>query len=77
MPKRSTNSGKQQQSSASGSKCLLRTVPFEILKKRCSLKNHGANEEVEGMFDMGSETMDLPLEEKMKFEQGDQGNSFG
>ena len=29
------------------------------------------------MFDMGAETMALPLEEKMKFEQGDSGYSFG
>ncbi|EJD06826.1 Clavaminate synthase-like protein [Fomitiporia mediterranea MF3/22] len=41
------------------------------------LKNHGADKEVEGMFDMGAETMDLPVEEKMKFEQGDEGKSFG
>ena len=42
-----------------------------------SLKNHGADEEVNGMFDMGAETMALPLSEKMKFEQGDEGGSFG
>ena len=29
------------------------------------------------MFAMGSETMDLPFEEKLKFEQGDDGMSFG
>ena len=29
------------------------------------------------MFDMGAETMDLPFREKMKFEQGDDGFSFG
>ena len=29
------------------------------------------------MFDMGAETMALPLEEKLKFEQGDGGQSFG
>ena len=29
------------------------------------------------MFDMGAETLDLPLEEKMKYEQGDSGYSFG
>ncbi len=29
------------------------------------------------MFDMGRETMALPLEEKMRFEQGDEGFSFG
>lgn len=42
-----------------------------------SLKNHGADEEVSSMFDMGEETMNLPLEEKMKFEQGDSGMSAG
>ena len=42
-----------------------------------SLKNHGADLEVEGMFEMGAETMNLLLEEKMKFEQGDDGQSFG
>ncbi|OSX60667.1 hypothetical protein POSPLADRAFT_1148133 [Postia placenta MAD-698-R-SB12] len=41
------------------------------------LKNHGADEEVKAMFDMGAETMALPLDEKMKFEQGDEGMSFG
>lgn len=29
------------------------------------------------MFKMGEDVMRLPLEEKMKFEQGDDGNSFG
>lgn len=29
------------------------------------------------MFEMGAETMKLPLDEKMKFEQGDEGMSFG
>ena len=29
------------------------------------------------MFEMGAHTMALPLEEKMKFEQGDGGTSFG
>ncbi|KAG2035688.1 hypothetical protein BDR03DRAFT_922665 [Suillus americanus] len=41
------------------------------------LKNHGADQEVSDMFDMGAETMALPLEERMKFEQGDSGRSFG
>ncbi|KAI0333383.1 Clavaminate synthase-like protein [Cubamyces sp. BRFM 1775] len=41
------------------------------------LKNHGADEEVNKMFDMGAETMALPFDEKMKFEQGDGGISFG
>jgi hypothetical protein len=29
------------------------------------------------MFDIGAETLALPFEEKMKFEQGDNGDSFG
>jgi len=41
------------------------------------LKNHGTDKEVSEMFDMGAETMALPLEERMKFEQGDEGQSFG
>jgi len=41
------------------------------------LKNHGADAEVEQMFNMGEETMALPLSEKMEFEQGDTGLSFG
>jgi len=41
------------------------------------LKNHGADKEVQAMFEMGSETMKLPMEEKMKFEQGDGGRSCG
>jgi isopenicillin N synthase-like dioxygenase len=42
-----------------------------------SFKNHGADESVDGMFEMGSEIMALPMEEKMEFEQGDDGVSFG
>lgn len=42
-----------------------------------SLKNHGADAEVREMFNMGAEVMELPLNEKMKFEQGDGGMSFG
>jgi len=41
------------------------------------LKNHGADDLVDGMFELGAETMALPMEEKMKFEQGDDGMSFG
>lgn len=41
------------------------------------LKNHGADELVEDMFAMGAETMALPMEEKMKYEQGDGGLSCG
>ena len=41
---------------------------------RRSLKNHGV-EEIDDMFEMGSETMALPLEEKHKFDE--QGASFG
>ena len=41
------------------------------------MKNHGVDCEVNDMFDMGAETLDLPLEEKMRYEQGDNGDSFG
>jgi len=41
------------------------------------LKNHGAEQEVSDMFAMGAETMALPFEEKLRFEQGDEGRSFG
>ncbi|KAI1781594.1 Clavaminate synthase-like protein [Ganoderma leucocontextum] len=41
------------------------------------LKNHGADEDANEMFEMGAETMRLPLDEKMKYEQGDAGISFG
>ncbi|KAI6008604.1 hypothetical protein EDC04DRAFT_2775695, partial [Pisolithus marmoratus] len=39
----------------------------------CSLKDHGAVKEVQAMFDLGAETFALPLEEKLKYEQGDPG----
>ncbi|KAH8094719.1 Clavaminate synthase-like protein [Cristinia sonorae] len=41
------------------------------------LKNHGTEEEARGLFDVFSDTLDLPLSEKMVYEQGDSGNSFG
>jgi len=41
------------------------------------LKNHGSEELVENMFAMGEETMKLPMDVKLKFEQGDDGRSFG
>ncbi|KAG6332155.1 hypothetical protein ID866_6936 [Astraeus odoratus] len=41
------------------------------------LKNHGAEQEVKAMFDLGVEVFALPLEEKLKFEQGDGGRSCG
>ncbi|KZT27609.1 Clavaminate synthase-like protein [Neolentinus lepideus HHB14362 ss-1] len=41
------------------------------------LKNHGTDAEVNRMFDVGAETARLPLEEKMQYEQGDTGASFG
>ncbi|KAF9482462.1 Clavaminate synthase-like protein [Pholiota conissans] len=41
------------------------------------LKNHGTDDLVNAMFELGTEVMALPLEERMKFEQGDEGMSFG
>ncbi|KAF8989891.1 Clavaminate synthase-like protein [Cyathus striatus] len=40
------------------------------------MKNYRVDEEVNKMFKVGAEMMALPLKEKMKFEQGDQGKSF-
>lgn len=41
-----------------------------------SLSNHGIDE-VDDMFDVYADALDLPLEEKMQYEQGDSGNSYG
>ncbi|KAJ3561262.1 hypothetical protein NP233_g10301 [Leucocoprinus birnbaumii] len=41
------------------------------------LKNHGVEIEVKEMFDLGVETMALPFDEKMKYDQGNDGNSAG
>ncbi|KAI6008603.1 hypothetical protein EDC04DRAFT_2964511 [Pisolithus marmoratus] len=40
------------------------------------LKNHGAEQEVEAMFDLGMKAFALPLEEKLKYEQGDSSRLF-
>jgi hypothetical protein len=42
-----------------------------------SLKNHEAEDFVEPMFEMGRDTLALPFEEKMKYWQGNKGDSFG
>ncbi|KAL0952402.1 hypothetical protein HGRIS_006678 [Hohenbuehelia grisea] len=41
------------------------------------MKNHGADDLIEPMFEMGRETMALPLEDKMNYWQGNSGGSFG
>ncbi|KAI6157099.1 hypothetical protein BKA82DRAFT_994495 [Pisolithus tinctorius] len=41
------------------------------------LKNHGAEHEVKAMFDLGAEMFALPWEDKILYEQGDSGRSFG
>ncbi|EGN93564.1 hypothetical protein SERLA73DRAFT_78448 [Serpula lacrymans var. lacrymans S7.3] len=41
------------------------------------LGNHGADTQVTSMFEMGAETMALSMTEKLQFEQGDDGQSFG
>ncbi|CAK5275904.1 unnamed protein product [Mycena citricolor] len=41
------------------------------------LKNHGTTPLVESMFAMARTTLALPMSEKLDFEQGDAGNSFG
>ena len=55
--------------------CRLFSSDVEV--SSFSLKNHGVEAEADRMFEMGAETMRLPLEEKMKYEQGDEGISFG
>lgn len=42
-----------------------------------SLKNHNLDDEVIKMFDVGAETMNLPLEEKKKYDHSANGQSFG
>lgn len=42
-----------------------------------SLKNHGAEQEVDALFDLGKRFMDLPLDEKLAYEEGDDGMQFG
>ena len=59
------------------STATFRTLFIQAHWYNCSLKNHGVENEVEGMFEMGAETMDLPLEEKLKFDQGVEGRVFG
>lgn len=41
------------------------------------MTNHGAEELIEPMFELGRETMALPFDEKMKFWQGNSGGDFG
>lgn len=41
------------------------------------LKNHDLNEPVDEMFATGEETLLLPLDVKLQYEQGDSGASFG
>ncbi|EMD39822.1 hypothetical protein CERSUDRAFT_92312 [Gelatoporia subvermispora B] len=41
------------------------------------LKNHGSEHEVDEMFDVGTDIMRLPLEEKVKFEQANDGSIAG
>ena len=55
----------------------LPDLPPHTLIHLRSLKNHGVDDEVDQMFSMSAETMALPLSEKMEFDQGDSGISFG
>jgi hypothetical protein len=78
MSQRSTNFGKLPKNLGFGSKCSssqMEMIWYQIYG--FSLKNHEVDYEVNEMFDMGAETMALPLDEKMKFEQGNDGMSFG
>lgn len=42
-----------------------------------SLKNHGLSSLIDPMFELGGDTMNLSLEEKMKYWQGNDGGTFG
>ena len=78
MRPRLRNSGTQQLPSGFGSAAASPAFPpSHTLTDLHSLKNHGVDAEVDQMFAMGAETMDLPLPEKTAFEQGDEGMSFG
>lgn len=54
-------------------------IDYELLKARDndgpyhSLKNHGVDQEVSTMSDMGAETMAPPLDENIELEQDDNG----
>lgn len=43
----------------------------------CSIKNFDEHDVVDGMFRWGEAVMSLPIPEKMKYEQGDSGETFG
>ena len=55
----------------SGSEYSYVSLVFNLHTNAFSLKNHGTENEVDGMFDLGAEMMDLPLEEKMKWVRHD------
>ncbi len=42
-----------------------------------SLKNHGVDAEAQALLEVGRKALSLPLEEKLKYELGDEGGSFG
>ena len=42
-----------------------------------SLKNHGADDLVDAMFDMGEETISLPMDEKLKYSETSLGEAIG
>ena len=42
-----------------------------------SLGNHGLDDEVNAMFDLGAQTFALPSEEKMPYQYQGDGSSFG
>ncbi|TFK83383.1 Clavaminate synthase-like protein [Polyporus arcularius HHB13444] len=41
------------------------------------LKNHGVDAEAQALLEVGRKALSLPLEEKLKYELGDEGGSFG
>ncbi|EJF59541.1 Clavaminate synthase-like protein [Dichomitus squalens LYAD-421 SS1] len=41
------------------------------------LKNHGIDDEIDAMFDLGAQTLALPLDKKMPYHYQEDGSSFG
>ena len=78
MKRRSAGSGMLLLSSVFGSKlCTFDSRRLTNNRVARSLKNHGAEAEVEALFSLGKQFMDLPLDEKMVYEEGDDGMQFG
>lgn len=57
--------------------CSLINCVLTAMRNNTSLKNHGVEHEVNEMFKLGKAFMELPLDQKMQYEEGDDGMQFG